>query len=91
MKLLYCRRCKDIIALAHQLKSCACGMSKGMFSDTFHAQYTGEFAVPLTILTESLEDAVRNQPTEDTPDRKGGVKIEAFVIPKVCVRMERVA
>ena len=89
MKLLYCQRCKDIITLAYQLKACSCGMSKGMFSDTLNAQYTGEFAVPLGIRTKSLEDAIRNQPAKDTPDHKGGVKITAYVIPKICVSMER--
>lgn len=91
MKLLYCRRCKDIISLSHQLKTCSCGMSKGMYSDTTHVQYTGEFAIPLGILDESLADAIRNQPARGTPDRKDGVKIEAFVIPKICVTMERIS
>ena len=91
MKLLYCRRCKDIITLAHQLRACSCGMSKGMYSDTHHAQYTGEFAVPLGIRDDSFAEAVRNQPAKDTPDRKGGVEIVAFVIPKVCGTMERIS
>ena len=91
MKLVYCRRCKDVITLAHQLRACSCGMSKGMYSDTHHAQYTGEFAVPLEILDESLAEAVLNQPKKETPDHKGGVRIDAFVIPKVCITMERIS
>jgi len=91
MKLIYCRRCHDVFKLTQQLRSCQCGMSKGMYADEIHAQYTGEFAVPLGFANQSLVDAVRQQPQKDTEDRKGGVRFEAFVIPVICGTMERLS
>jgi hypothetical protein len=91
MKLLYCRRCKDIITLGPQLRGCLCGGVKGMYADELHAQYTGVFAVPIGILNNSLEAAVKAQLKKDTDDRKGGVRFEAFVIPQVCATMERIS
>ena len=90
MKLLYCRHCHDIIKLSHRLKSCECGLCKGMYSDLQHAQYTGEFAVPLGIANGSFEEAIAQQPLTSNEDGHSDATFEAFVIPKKCATLERV-
>jgi hypothetical protein len=61
-----------------------------MYLDTLKAQYTGEAAVPLGIHNTSFQRALDKQPTVDTDDQKGGVRFEAFVIPKSCATFERI-
>lgn len=90
MKLLYCKNCHDIVKLTIQVATCACGATKGMYIDTLKAQYTGEAAIPLGIHDKSFQEALTKQPIKDAPDRKGGVRFEAFVIPQSCETFERV-
>lgn len=90
MKLLYCRRCRDIIKLSLQLKSCECGACKGMYSDERQAQYVGEFAVPLGIRNSTFLEAINNQPATNNEDGLSDVFFDAFVIPKVCPTLERI-
>ena len=90
MKLLYCRNCHDIVRLSHRLKSCECGLCKGMYSDERHAQYTGEFAIPVGIANESFTDAIANQPKTSNEDGHSDVTFDAFVIPEDCATLERI-
>lgn len=89
MKLLYCKRCHDIIKMSHRLNTCECGQVKGMYTSDLNVEYTGAYAVPLGILNDSFIDAVRNQPEKDNEERTGGVRFEGFVIPKQCSRVTR--
>lgn len=90
MKLLYCRRCHDIIKLSQHLKTCDCGNVKGMYSDLRQAQFVGEFAVPLGIKNSSFNEAINKQPETDNDDGLSDVTFEAFVIPKICKTLERI-
>ncbi len=80
MKLLYCKKCHDIVLMRkHLYTSCNCGETRGKYIDDLRAEYEGKFAVPLGIDNRSFLDAVGNQPSEGM-----GERFEAFVIPKSC-------
>jgi len=90
MKLLYCKRCHDIIKLSQRLKTCDCGNVKGMYSTERQAQFVGEFAVPLGIQNSSFERAVNQQPKTNNEDGESEATFEAFVIPEICPTLERI-
>jgi hypothetical protein len=91
MKLLFCKKCQDVFKISQRLKTCDCGMTKGMYNgDDIHAQYAGPYAVPLGFRNSTFAEAIKNQPDKDTEDRQGGVNFDAFVIPKACATLERI-
>lgn len=86
MKLIRCRKCKDIVTLRHFPRQCFCGQSYGYYyadSDSL-AVYGGE-AIPIGILNTTLHEAVECQ-----PEKGLGKEFTAFVIPKHCPTFERV-
>lgn len=84
MKLIFCPRCGDIIALRAERRTCVCGASYGQYLDDVNAVYGGQ-AIPLGIANQSFAQAVRHQ-----PDHGQGQRFDAFVIPKICPTMTRV-
>ena len=79
MKLIYCLRCKDVIALHGKKRYCLCKKSWGQYgADKVNAEIGG-YAVPLGITNNSFELAVHNR-----PDTGMGIGFKAFVIPRNC-------
>jgi hypothetical protein len=49
MKLLYCKKCKDVINLKLELKTCSCEETEGRYIDDINAEYSGKHAIPFAI------------------------------------------
>ena len=80
MKLLYCKKCHDIILLRKGVRRvCECRKTRGIYIDDLNAEYDGEHAVPLGFDNKSFLQAIKDQPSEGM-----GQRFEAFVIPKSC-------
>lgn len=79
MKLLMCKKCKDVFRLFEFTRSCKCGSVSGKYSDILNAEYSGDDAIPIGFANSTLLDALDNQPEEGM-----GEKFIAFVIPKKC-------
>lgn len=80
MKLLYCKKCKDIFNLVvDKTKSCGCGETKGVYlEDGLNAIYSGD-AVPLGFSNTSFMPAVKHPPMYEP-----SIDFKAFVIPVEC-------
>jgi hypothetical protein len=76
MKLLQCKKCRDVFSLRMVSKTCGCGHTSGRYTDKVNAIYSGE-GIPLGFKNSSFEQAKRCQPKESW-----GEIFEAFVIPK---------
>jgi hypothetical protein len=87
MKLLFCKKCEDVIRLFSHLRYCKCGETSGKYTNDINAVYWGENAVPIGFANSSLLNAVENQPENHG---KGEV-FEAFVIPKKCISMHNLS
>ena len=81
MKLVLCLECQDVFKLAvGRTRSCTCGKCSGRYlEDRYHAEISGESAIPIGFNNKSLVAALRKQPNEGM-----GQRFEAFVIPKEC-------
>lgn len=81
MKLIYCLKCRDVVALYVPTKKryCQCRKSWGFYKDNRKAK-VGGFAVPLGIV--DLPSAVANR-----QDKKS-TRVNAFVIEKRCPFVE---
>lgn len=84
MKLLYCRQCHDVFALARESRACRCGATAGRYVDDLNATYAGPNAVPLGFANPSFFDALAQQPAAGW-----GRPFEAFVVPVVCATFRR--
>jgi len=83
MKLLYCRRCKDIFGLRMKTRHCECEAISGKYlQDGINAIYSGN-AIPLGIDNNSLRS------NSSQPDN-GSVYIKSFMIAKNCKTIKRV-
>lgn len=49
MKLLYCKKCRDVFNLHMTDRACLCGETRGKYTVSPNAVYTGKHAVPLAI------------------------------------------
>jgi len=79
MKLFYCPKCADILALRNTIRTCVCGSSWGKYlPDEYHARLGGQ-AIPIGIRNSSFFSAVICRPEEGK-----GSEFTAFVIPKDC-------
>lgn len=80
MKLIYCPKCHDIVALMIvEVRHCLCGRSRGHYlDDGIEAVIEGE-AIPLGIATASFHKALNNR-----PESGQGEEFTAFVIPEKC-------
>lgn len=45
MKLLFCKVCRDVVALHAQERKCLCGSSSGQYTDDRQVEYTGSGVV----------------------------------------------
>jgi hypothetical protein len=78
MKLLFCRQCRDVVALRKETRHCLCGKSCGIVkSDGVSTAITGP-AVALGFTDQSFDAAIRNQPESGLR----GSDFVAFVMPK---------
>lgn len=86
MKLILCPICQDVRKLNYKLVVCDCGASRGWYEDNgLNAIIQGK-AIPLGFANSSLCEAVSKQPEEGA-----GKVFTAFVIPKECPTVKRVA
>ena len=86
MKLLFCKRCQDIIRLCiEERRKCRCGHASGQYDENGEtAVYSGEDAVPFAISNPSFALAVRTQ-----PHAGWGPDFDAWVFSKVNNRIRR--
>jgi hypothetical protein len=77
MKLILCLRCSDVVALASRRRYCLCGHAWGRY-ETDRQAVVGGTAVPLAILSSSLQTAVAQRGAHRSEDQ--GIPIEAYVI-----------
>jgi len=80
MKLIYCRKCRDVIALRAdgEGRECLCGKSWGRYVDGINAEIEGP-CIPLGFANWSFTKALANQPSKSP-----GEIFTAFVIEKRC-------
>lgn len=80
MKLIWCRECRRVLSLHHEVETCKCGQSGGRYlEDGLHAEIWGP-CLPLGFANPSFVAALQNQPT--VPGR--GELFTAFVIEQNC-------
>jgi hypothetical protein len=85
MKLIYCKKCMDVISLRYEERKCECGESSGKyFEDGLHAVYSGP-SIPLIFANSSFGEALLNQ-----PESGDGEVFEAFVIPEQCLTFVKI-
>lgn len=86
MKLLYCKRCGDVVQLQLVGRTCTCGDSRGKYIDIVNVQISGPCLV-LGFTNEDFTAAVRHPRLKE-----GGMGVEflAFVIPESAISVERV-
>lgn len=74
MKLLYCKKCNDVINLKADLKICSCGETEGKYIDNLNAEYSGKHAVPFAIDNFSFFARINGNPeTKKFYDTVNGV------------------
>ena len=78
MKLIYCKVCRDILAIRLRPRVCQCRQSGCQYVDSINAEIWGE-AVPLGFLNDSFIEALKGR-----PERGLGKRFTAFVIPEEC-------
>lgn len=83
MKLIFCEKCKDVVAIRPQKRSCFCGASWGQYLNSLDAVFGGE-SIPLGFANSSFLEALRDQPTTGS-----GAVFMAFVIEKNCPTFRR--
>ena len=76
MKLIYCKKCMDIILLTNEIRECKCGECSGFYEDDINAVVSGPCTC-LEFANDSFVEAIRNQ-----PEAGMGKEFVAFVIPK---------
>lgn len=80
MKLIFCKKCQDVIRLIQEEKrTCRCGECSGQYTDELRAWYKGDAAVPLGFNGTSFVNAIENQPAKGF-----GKDFTAFTIAKKC-------
>ena len=82
MKLLFCKKCEDVFRIwIAERRTCKCGDTSGQYhEDGLHADFRGQYAIPLGFDNWKFVGAVLSQPKEAGM----GLKFDAFVIPQVC-------
>ena len=58
MKLLFCNRCGDIVALTNQERSCKCNHSRGHYTDSLNAVVYGKNAMVIGFNNSQFYSAV---------------------------------
>lgn len=85
MKLFLCKKCTDIIScIVNEERTCKCGSSSGMYTDSLNAVFKGEFCVPIGISNSSIIKALQMAQIENkhqkTPTTCQGIDFKAFVM-----------
>ena len=86
MKLIYCKRCGDIIRLWQAPRKCMCGESKGQYINIIDAEISGP-CLALGFSNEDFTSAVYHPRREED---RGGIEFLAFIIPEGAISVERV-
>lgn len=81
MKLIFCKKCQDIIRLFEETRKCRCGKSGGRYIDEKNAEYWGINAVPIGINNKDFALAIKHV---DKINGDRGHIFDAFVIKKDC-------
>lgn len=82
MKLIYCPKCEDVVALFPlKRRTCLCGRSSGYYQDDGETAIIEGEAIPLGIANESFQSALKIRPKEGVL----GECFTAFVIPEDCL------
>ena len=76
MKLIYCKKCMDIILLTPEIRECSCGECAGFYEDDINAVVSGP-CICLGFANDGFVEAIRNRPETGV-----GKEFVAFVIPK---------
>lgn len=58
MKYLYCKVCKDFLAMKSEISFCSCKQTSGQYVDDLYAKYSGE-CIPVAIPNSQIEQAIR--------------------------------
>jgi len=83
MKLLFCPKCSDVFKLQKEMRSCVCGESKGKYlKDGIKATVLS--GIPIGIDNGSFVRALGSRPKTGM-----GERFEAFVIPEVCLSINK--
>lgn len=97
MKLLFCRRCLDIVKLQLESRACQCGQSSGYcLPDGWHAEVKGPAEV-VGIANDSFRSALANLLLLDDAREAGvshdleGIDIKAWVMTRQAPRVRWVA
>lgn len=85
MKLIFCKKCQDVVRLREVERICSCGASSGYYVDEVNAVIFGD-CVPVGVINDDFARAVREQ-----PDGGYGKRFDAFVIPKQCDTIKHLA
>jgi len=79
MKLIFCPRCGDVVALREgQWRTCDCGNAGGRYTDSVNAEIVGS-AIPIGFENASFVEALAARPEDGD-----GSRFTAFVIPEEC-------
>lgn len=85
MKLFLCKKCTDIVkCIIDKERTCKCGSSSGMYTDSLNAVFKGEFCVPIGISNSSIVKALQMIQIENkhqkTPTSCQGIDFKAFIM-----------
>ncbi len=62
MKYIFCKNCKDLIALTSGTKYCNCKQTSGRYTDEVNAVYSSE-AVPIGVTSNEISKLFSNEVT----------------------------
>jgi hypothetical protein len=85
MKLIYCKKCKDVRALRSKPCVCSCGKSGGWMQINPTTIYVTGEATVLAFNATSLKDAV-----EDCENQEHSTEFHAYVVHNTSHLVERV-
>ena len=85
MKLIYCPKCKDVVKLRYEDRTCFCGKSGGHYINKQTVEIRGK-AVPLCIGWTSFLKAIRRRYENNLFE---SVEFQSWVPPIVCGTIKR--
>ncbi len=93
MKLIFCLKCNDLVALRREPRACQCGESGGVYVDRSVAEISGP-CIPIGIHNKELLSAIKDQfeygdLKEQFRGEPLGRNIAAWVIPTASSRIVR--
>lgn len=79
MKLVYCKKCQDIIRLHHVVRRCFCGKCYGMYVNNSFAWYVGKHAIPVGLGQDHILEGHLYSRVKEKADLNTVSYIPAFV------------